>query len=399
MKLQFERVLLIILDGVGIGALPDADLYGDTGSNTLGNLARAVGGLDLPNLAGLGLGNIAPLEGMPPVPEPAAAYGLMREASPGKDSTSGHWEMTGIVLDAPFPTYPEGFPPEIMEAFEKAIGRGTLGNYPASGTVIIQELGDEHVATGKPIVYTSADSVFQIAAHEDVIPVEDLYDMCLKARKILAGKHAVGRVIARPFVGTSGDYKRTVRRKDFSLEPIDKTLLDLMSEAGFDVVTAGKVCYLFAKRGVTESLKAPTNKDVTDSVITLLGRDLKGLIFANLVDFDMLWGHRNDVGGFYEGLKEFDRRLPEIMSAMREGDALFVTADHGNDPTTPSTDHSREQVPVLVYGSRVRPGVNLGVRESFSDLGATIAENFGIGLKAGRSFLGEIVGRSDAASG
>jgi phosphopentomutase len=222
--------------------------------------------------------------------------------------------------------------------------------------------------------------------------------MCLKARKILAGKHAVGRVIARPFVGTTGDYKRTVRRKDFSLEPIDKTLLDLMSEKGLDVVTAGKVCYLFAKRGVTESLKAPTNKDVTDSVITLLGRDLKGLIFANLVDFDMLWGHRNDVEGFYEGLKEFDRRLPEITSAMREGDALFMTADHGNDPTTPSTDHSREQVPVLVYGSRVRPGVNLGVRDSFSDLGATIAENFGIRLKAGRSFLGEITGGADVGS-
>ena len=392
MNPAFKRVLLIILDGVGIGALPDAGLYGDQGSNTLGNLARAVGGFDLPNLRGLGLGNIIPLDGMPPVERPRASYGIMRERSPGKDSTSGHWEMTGIILKRPFPTYPDGFPAEVMEAFEKAIGRGTLGNYAASGTVIIQELGDEHVKTGKPIVYTSADSVFQIAAHEEVIPVEELYDMCLTARRILTGEHAVGRVIARPFVGKSGAYTRTTRRKDFSLEPVGKTLLDLMSEAGLDVVTAGKVCYLFAKRGVTESLRAPTNADVMDSVVSLLGRDdLKGLIFANLVDFDMLWGHRNDVEGFYGGLREFDRGLPRILSAMRQNDALFITADHGNDPTTPSTDHSREQVPVLVYGSKVKPGVDLGTRESFSDLGATIAENFGIDLGAGKSFLGEIV--------
>jgi phosphopentomutase len=390
LSLVFKRVLLIVLDGVGIGALPDADLYGDSGSNTLGNMANAVGGLDLPNLEKLGLGNIAPLKGVEPAKQPLGAYGIMKEISPGKDSTSGHWEMMGVVLDGPFPTYPEGFPPEVMEAFEKAIGRGTLGNYPASGTTIIRDLGDEHVATGKPIVYTSADSVFQIAAHEDVIPVADLYEMCWKARKILTGRHAVGRVIARPFVGTSGNYTRTTRRKDFSLEPIDKTLLDLMSDAGLDVVTAGKVCYLFAKRGVTESLKAPTNKDVTDSVITLLGRDIEGLVFANLVDFDMLWGHRNDVEGFYGGLTEFDSRLPEILAAMRGEDALFITADHGNDPTTPSTDHSREQVPVLVYGERVKPGVDLGVRASFADLGATIAENFGIEIKAGESFLGKI---------
>ncbi len=390
MSLVFKRVLLIVLDGVGIGALPDADLYGDSGSNTLGNLANAVGGLDLPNLEKLGLGNIAPLKGVEPAKQPLGAYGIMKEISPGKDSTSGHWEMMGVVLDGPFPTYPEGFPPEVMEAFEKAIGRGTVGNYPASGTTIIRDLGDEHVATGKPIVYTSADSVFQIAAHEDVIPVADLYEMCWKARKILTGRHAVGRVIARPFVGTSGNYTRTTRRKDFSLEPIDKTLLDLMSDAGLDVVTAGKVCYLFAKRGITESLKAPTNKDVTDSVIALLGRDIEGLVFANLVDFDMLWGHRNDIEGFYGGLTEFDRRLPEILASMRGEDALFITADHGNDPTTPSTDHSREQVPVLVYGERVKPGVDLGVRASFADLGATIAENFGIGLKAGKSFLGRI---------
>ena len=397
MNLVFKRAILIVLDGVGIGALPDADAYGDEGSNTLGNLARAVGGFDLPNLAALGLGNIAPLEGMPPGTEPSGSYGVMREASPGKDSTSGHWEMTGVELDGPFPTYPEGFPADVMEAFEKAIGRGTLGNYAASGTVIIQDLGDEHVRTGKPIVYTSADSVFQIAAHEDVIPVEDLYEMCEKARKILVGEHAVGRVIARPFVGSSGNYTRTVRRKDFSLEPTDKTLLDLLSGAGYDVITAGKVCYLFAKRGVTESLKAPTNPDVVDSVVSLLAGESRGLIFANLVDFDMLWGHRNDVEGFYGGLREFDRRLPEIMAAMREDDVLFITADHGNDPTTPSTDHSREQVPVLAWGKRVRPGVDLGVRSSFADLGATIAENFGIGLKAGKSFLDEIRLEGEAA--
>ncbi len=397
MNLVFKRALLLVLDGVGIGALPDAAAYGDSGSNTLGNLARAVGGLDLPNLAALGLGNVAPLAGMPPAAEPAGSYGVMRETSPGKDSTSGHWEMTGVELKSPFPTYPDGFPPEIMEAFEKAIGRGTLGNYAASGTVIIQDLGDEHVRTGKPIVYTSADSVFQIAAHEEVIPVEDLYGMCRKAREILRGPHAVGRVIARPFVGSSGHYTRTTGRKDFSLEPVDKTLLDLLSEAGYDVITAGKVCYLFARRGVTESVKAPTNKDVVDSVLSLLGRESRGLLFANLVDFDMLWGHRNDVDGFYGGLVEFDRRLPEILAAMREDDALFITADHGNDPTTPSTDHSREQVPVLAVGSRVRPGVDLGVRGSFADLGATIAENFGIRLKAGKSFLKEIRKEGDAA--
>lgn len=397
MNFVFKRVLLLILDGVGIGALPDAGIYGDTGSNTLGNLARAVGGLDLANLADLGLGNIAPLAGMPPAAEPAGAYGVMRETSPGKDSISGHWEMTGVELGHPFRTYPDGFPPEVMEAFEKAVGRGTLGNYAASGTVIIQDLGDEHVRTGKPIVYTSADSVFQVAAHEDIIPVDDLYEMCRKARKILRGKHAVARVIARPFVGSGGDYTRTTRRKDFSLEPVDKTLLDLMSGAGYDVITVGKVCYLFASRGVTESVKAPTNKDVTDSVIELLGRENRGLIFANLVDFDMLWGHRNDVEGFYGGLREFDRRLPEIMAALGDDDALFITADHGNDPTTPSTDHSREQVPVLAWGKRVRPGVSIGVRDSFADLGATIGENFGITLKAGKSFLSEIKLEGDAA--
>jgi len=384
------KALIIVLDGVGIGALPDAAKYGDEGSNTLGNLAEAVGGLALPNLARLGLGNIAPLQGVSPQARPTGNFGKMAEASPGKDSTSGHWEMMGLVLEVPFPTYPHGFPRDVVAAFEQAIGRGTLGNIAASGTEIIKQLGDEHVKTGKPIIYTSADSVFQIAAHEDVIPLDDLYHICGIAREILSGPHAVGRVIARPFTGSSGNYSRTPHRKDFSVCPPRATLVDLLAAKGLKTVSVGKVDYLFAKRGFTESVHAPTNADIIARVIEQGARPIDGLVFANLVDFDMLWGHRNDVEGFRRGLEDFDRQLPAIMAALGPRDVLVVTADHGNDPTTPSTDHSREHVPLVVYGKGLKQGIDLGRRETFADIGATIGEMFGITLGAGTSFLGEI---------
>jgi phosphopentomutase len=387
-----RKALVIVLDGVGVGALPDAGEYGDQGSNTLANLAEAVGGLNLPNLERFGLGNIIPIRGVAPCPKPAASFGKMAEASPGKDSTSGHWEMMGLVLEKPFPTYPHGFPPEVIGAFERAIGRGTLGNFAASGTEIIKQLGDEHVATGKPIVYTSADSVFQIAAHEDVIPVEELYHMCRTARDLLTGKHAVGRVIARPFTGASGAYTRTPRRRDFSLCPPRETLLDLLVARGKTTLSVGKVDYLFAKRGFTGQVHAPSNADIIANIVDQAGRAIDGLVFANLVDFDMLWGHRNDVQGFRGGLEEFDLGLPVIAAALGPEDVLIVTADHGNDPTTASTDHSREHVPLLVYGRSLEPGIDLGVRASFADLGATVGEMFGIALPAGRSFLKEISG-------
>jgi phosphopentomutase len=387
-----RKVLLIILDGVGVGALPDAGLYGDEGSNTLGNVAARVGGLNLPNLERLGLGNVAPIKGVTPQAEPGASYGRMAEASPGKDSTSGHWEIAGIVLDTPFPLYPGGFPPEVIEAFERAAGRQVIGNVAASGTEIIKELGDEHVRTGKLIVYTSADSVFQIAAHVDVVPLEELYSISEAARRLLKGRHAVGRVIARPFTGTSGNYTRTPDRRDFSLSPPRRTLLDELVDRGLKTVSIGKVDYLFAGRGFTDNVHTRSNAEVIERIIEHTGKVLSGLVFANLVDFDMLWGHRNDVPGFRRGLEEFDSALPEITSGLREQDMLIITADHGTDPTTPSTDHSREYVPLLVYGKRLRSGIDLGTRETFADVGATIAEIFGVRVEAGRSFLGEIQG-------
>ena len=384
------KVLLIILDGVGIGALPDAGTYGDEGSNTLGNLAAASGGLDLPNLERLGLGNISPIEGVKHQADPQACFGRMAEASPGKDSISGHWEIAGLILESPFPTYPRGFPPEVIDAFTEATGMGVLGNKAASGTEIIKELGDEHVATGKPIVYTSADSVFQVAAHVDVIPLEELYEICKTARALLTGRHAVGRVIARPFTGPSGDYTRTPDRKDFSLCPPRMTLLDKLKEKGLETISVGKVDYMFSKRGFTGSVRTRSNQDGVGKIVDVVGEPHRGLIFANLVDFDMLWGHRNDIEGFRQGLEEFDAALPRIRGALGDEDLLVITADHGNDPTTPSTDHSREYVPLLVCGKSLKQGVDLGTRETFADLGATIGEVFGIETEAGTSFLGSI---------
>ncbi|NMA33616.1 MAG: phosphopentomutase [Clostridiaceae bacterium] len=386
-----KRVIIIVLDSAGIGELPDAAEYGDVGSNTLGNIAASVNGFALPNLEKLGLGNIEGTVGFKAAEEPMGCFGKMAERSAGKDTTTGHWELAGITLIKPFPVYPEGFPEDIVRQFENAIGTKTLGNYPASGTVIINELGHQHVKTGYPIIYTSADSVFQIAAHEDIIPIERLYEICRTAREILKGEHAVGRVIARPFIGTEGNYTRTANRRDFSLEPPDKTLLDHVKEAGLEVKAIGKIDDIFAGRGITDSVHIQGNMDGVDKAIGFIRKEFSGLIFANLVDFDMQFGHRNDTEGYARALKEFDGRVPEIIDAMKDQDILFITADHGCDPTTKSTDHSREYVPLLVYGKGIRRGVNLGIRKTFSDLAQTAVEILGVGGSFdAASFYGEI---------
>ncbi|MBC7263677.1 MAG: phosphopentomutase [Chloroflexi bacterium] len=389
---KVRRVIFVVLDSVGVGELPDADQYGDVGSNTLGNTAKAVGGLHLPNMGSLGLGNILEIEGVPPVEKPLGAYGRMAEASAGKDTTIGHWELAGLYSPTPLPTYPHGFPPHLIAEFERRIGRPTLGNVPASGTVIIQVLGAEHMRTGWPIVYTSADSVFQIAAHEDIVPIEELYRMSRIARDLLTGEHNVGRVIARPFVGRPGHFVRTERRKDFSAPPPGPTLLDHVCEAGLEVMGVGKIEDIFANQGLTQSNHSGNNMAAIDAIVEFMRQDQAGLIIANLVDFDMLYGHRNDPRGYADALEAVDRRLPEITGAMHPEDVLVLTADHGNDPTTPSTDHSREYVPVLLYGAPIRPGVNVGTRPTFADLGQTIAELLGVKpLGFGTSFAEEIL--------
>jgi phosphopentomutase len=381
-----------VLDSVGIGGAPDAAEFGDEGSATLPHVAEAVGGISLPNLGRLGLGRLAGIPGVPPVDTPAGAFGAMTERSPGKDTTTGHWEIAGVVLDQAFPLYPEGFPPEVIEAFERAAGTRTLGNYPASGTAIIEELGAEHVATGKPIVYTSGDSVFQIAAHVDVVPLERLYEMCRIAREILRGPHEVGRVIARPFTGLPGAFERTPDRHDFSVLPPRPTILDEIAGAGLEVRGVGKIADIFAGRGITSSSPTKSNDAGIDAVIDAARLLSRGLVFANLVDFDQAYGHRNDPAGYAGALERFDMRLPEIRAALGDDDVLIVTADHGNDPTTPSTDHSRERVPVLCAGARVRP-VDLGVRKSFADCGATVAGLLGVrSAGPGASFADDLRG-------
>ena len=385
-----RKAILLVLDGVGIGELPDAADYGDEGSNTLVNMAKAVGGLNLPNLQRMGLGNIEQIEGIPPAEKPIACYGKMREVSAGKDTTTGHWEIAGIIREKPFPTYPNGFPPEIIEAFEKAIGRKVLGNKPASGTVIIEELGEEHLRTGYPIVYTSADSVFQIAAHEEIVPVEQLYEWCRIAREILRGEHEVARVIARPFIGTPGNFKRTARRKDFSVPPPYPTLLDALTEAGLKVVTVGKVDDIFAGRGVTFAVHTSDNRDGMQQVETLTTQGDFDFLWCTLVDFDTVYGHRNNPQGFAQALREFDEWLGNFLPKLREGDLLIITADHGNDPTTPSTDHSREYVPLLIWTPSLREGKPLGVRQTFADVAATIADWLKVEWHgAGKSCLSE----------
>ncbi|NLC77355.1 MAG: phosphopentomutase [Clostridia bacterium] len=386
-----KRVMLIVLDSVGVGALPDAHLYGDEGSNTLGNIARRVK-LALPNLGKLGLGNIVPIEGIAPAAAPLGAFGKMAELSPGKDTTTGHWEMAGIVLEKPFPIYPEGFPEEIINAFEERTGRKVLGNKPASGTVIIEELGAEHLATGKPIVYTSADSVFQIAAHEEVIPLEELYEMCRVAREILQGEHAVGRVIARPFVGTPGKFQRTANRHDYSIEPPSPTMLELIKDRGLEVVGIGKIGDIYSGKGLTKSVPTKGNADGIDRTLAAWQSVKAGLVFTNLVDYDMKYGHRNDVAGYAAALEEFDGRLPEIMGQLNEEDLLIITADHGCDPTMPGTDHTREYVPLLIYGAKVKAGTNMGIRKTFADVGATVTGYLGAGAPPnGTCMLPEII--------
>jgi phosphopentomutase len=378
-----------VLDSVGCGELPDAPVYGDQGSNTLGNIAREIA-LRIPNLRSLGLGRIVDL-GEGSSEDHTAAYGRMAESSAGKDSVTGHWEMMGIVLKEPFATFPDGFPVETIETFEERINRRTLGNVVASGTEIIDRLGAEHVRTGWPIVYTSADSVFQIAAHEDVIPVKDLYRMCEIAFDLVAPMN-VGRVIARPFVGKTGAFRRTANRHDYALTPPRDTLLDLLTRQGIPVVSIGKVRDLFAGRGIVQAIPTKSDAEGVDQLLNVIRADGTGLVFINLVDFDTLYGHRNDVEGYATNLERFDERLGEVLTALRESDLLIITADHGNDPTTPSTDHSREHVPILLTGSRVRAAVDLGTRTTFADLGQTLAANFGVGpLAFGRSFLEEIV--------
>lgn len=392
MAKKMKRVILIVLDSVGCGDAPDAAEYGDEGSNTLGNIARAVGGLHLPNLAALGLGNLTAIQGVPPAGHTQGAYGRLTEVSAGKDTTTGHWELAGILLNKPFPVYPNGFPPELISRFENAVGRKTLGNVPASGTEIIEKLGDEHVRTGKPILYTSADSVFQIAAHEEIIPLKELYAMCRAARDLLVGEHAVGRVIARPFIGKSGAYARTENRRDFSLEPLQPTLLDALKASGQEVVGVGKIEDIFANRGITRSNHTGNNMAGVDAIIDFLQEDFGGLIFANLVDFDALYGHRNNPQGYAKALEAFDQRLQEIIRNMNEQDVLFITADHGNDPTTPGTDHSRERTPILITGQYVKPDTNIGTRESFADIAASIADLLALPWPgAGKSFAGQIL--------
>jgi len=387
---QVKRVVLLIMDSVGVGELPDAGEYGDSGSNTLGNTAKAVGGLILPNLGRLGLGNIINVVGTPPAQNPAASYGRMAERSAGKDTTTGHWEMAGIILERPFPVYPDGFPPELIKLYEERIGRPVLGNKAASGTEIIKELGEKHMETGYPIVYTSADSVFQVAAHEEIIPVEELYSMCRIAREMLVGDHAVGRVIARPFTGSPGSFRRTVRRHDYSLKPPGKTVLNLLAENEIDVTAVGKINDIFVGEGISRAVPTTGNVEGIDRTLNLLSSSSGGLIFTNLVDFDMLYGHRNDPQGYAEALAELDRRMPELLDAMRDEDVAIITADHGCDPTTPSTDHSREYVPLLVYGKAVKAGVNLGIRETFADVAATVADIFGLEATVGKSFWDEV---------
>ena len=386
----FERITLVVLDSLGMGEMPDAAAWGDAGSDTLGHILESRD-VRLPNFQAYGLGNVRPLRGLAPAENPRGSYGRCALASNGKDTTTGHWEMAGIILERAFPTYPQGFPPEIIERFVQETGApGVLGNMPASGTEIIKELGAEHVRTGKPIVYTSADSVFQIAAHEEVIPLPKLYGMCEMARAILKDEHEVGRVIARPFIGEPGAFTRTENRHDYAVPPPRANLLVALAEAGLDVVSIGKIASIYDSAGVTQDLAAKNNEQSIDQTIRALEQETRGLVFSNLVDFDMLYGHRRDVEGYARALEHFDARLPEIEAAMRAGDLLIITADHGNDPTYRGTDHTREYVPLLVYGKSARAGVNLGTRASLADIGQTIAENFGLRLTAGRSFLSEI---------
>ncbi|MFH1755735.1 MAG: phosphopentomutase [Candidatus Latescibacterota bacterium] len=388
-----SRIICIVLDGVGVGELPDADRYGDVGSDSLGNTSRLVGALRLPTLAKLGIGNIIDVAGAPPVAQPAALYGKMSSRAPGKDSTSGHWELMGCVLTRPFPTYPGGFPGDVVAKFERAIGQKVLGNIAASGTEIIQTLGDEHVTSGRPILYTSQDSVFQIAAHEQVVPVDMLYRYCEIARAQLSSPpHNIGRVIARPFLGKSRRYYRTPRRKDFSMPPPGRTVLDALTDSGRRVTTIGKIDDLFNRRGITDAIHTENNTEGMEATLSCIRGGARDFLFTNLLDFDTMWGHRNDARAYALGLEEFDSYAGELLQALREDDLLIITSDHGNDPTTPSTDHSREYVPLLVYHNGLTHPGAVGTRESLSDVGKTVLDIFTITESfPGTSLLPDII--------
>lgn len=385
-----KRAVIIVLDSAGIGEMPDAERFGDKGSNTIANTAEAMGGIKLPNMGKMGLSHIHPIKGVEKEERPSAAYGKAAEKSDGKDTVTGHWEMSGCILETPLKTFPGGFPPEIIEEFTRRTGREVLGNKVASGTEIIKELGMEHMKTGKPIVYTSADSVFQIAVHEDIIPLPELYKMCETAREMLTGDWTVGRVIARPFTGDSPEnFKRTTNRHDYSLDPFCTTMLDYIKKAGMEVRGVGKISDIFNGRGVTHSVRTNGNQDGIDKTIEELGHDFEGLLFVNLVDFDMLYGHRNDSQGYGKALEEADERIPQIIDALKEGDLLIITADHGCDPTTESTDHSREYIPLLVYSKSLKGDTEIGTRDSFTDIAKTVLEYLGIPNDIeGKSFLG-----------
>lgn len=389
---SIKRVVVIVLDGVGAGAAPDAAEYGDLGSNSLSNVAEAIGGLHLPNLEKIGFGYITPMLGVKTIKNPSGAFGKMTPKSAGKDSVTGHWELMGIYLKKAFPTYPQGFPPDVIKEFTHLTGLGVLGNKAASGTEIIQELGAEHLRTGKPIVYTSADSVFQVAAHEDIIPIERLYEICKISRKMLTGEHNVGRVIARPFIGSEElGFSRTSRRHDFPRFPDHDTMMDILLKADYKVYATGKIDDLFANRGITVSNHTTNNHDSTIATIDFLNKDFEGLLFANLIEFDMIYGHRNDIKGYSQALENFDAAIPDIQSALKPTDIVMIVADHGVDPTTASTDHSREYIPLLVFGEQVNANVNLGTRSTFADVAATIAEIFNVEKpEIGSSFLAEI---------
>lgn len=387
---MFKRVIWIVLDSVGVGEMPDAAAYGDAGSDTLGNIVR-VRGLNVPNLCRLGLGNLKPMPQLPKAAAPEGDYGRCTLASPGKDTTTGHWEMAGIHLARPFPLFPHGFPPEVMDEFTRRTGRFAIGNKAASGTEIVKELGEEHMRTGSPIVYTSADSVFQIAAHEDVIPVWELYRMCEIARDILRGPYEVGRVIARPFEGEPGTFRRTANRHDYAVPPPKGMLLDKLANHGVEVYSVGKIFDVFLGRGIGDHVTTKSNADGMAKTLEAMRECEAGLIWVNLVDFDQQYGHRNDVEGYAGAIEEFDRWLPSFRCALRPDDLAILTADHGCDPTTPSTDHSREYTPLLAFGPNARPGVDLGLRATLSDIGQTVAQNFGTSIDQGTSFLNEIL--------
>lgn len=385
---MINRVIIFVLDSVGIGALPDAEEFGDKGVNTLGHIAEAAEDFKIDNLKALGIGNIPGLDAIEASDSPKAAYGRLGEVSQGKDTTSGHWEIAGLHLHEPFKTYPNGFPKSVIDAFEEATGRGVLCNKPASGTTIIKELGEKHMETGDVIVYTSADSVFQIAAHEEIVPLEELYDMCEFARELLKGENQVARVIARPFIGEDAEsFTRTANRHDYSLDPFGETILELAKNKGYDVEAVGKVVDIFNGVGITKSVHTKSNMDGIDQTIKFLDHDTKGILFTNLVDFDAKYGHRRNVEGYQQAIEDFDKRLPEILEAMKDDDIIIFTADHGNDPTYTGTDHTREYVPALIYGKEIKAGADIGTRKSFADIAATIADIFNIdGLEHGESF-------------